>query len=87
MAYVLSSVQSFSRVQVCNPMDYSMPGSSVHGIFQARELVWVAMPSSKGYSRPRDQTHVSYVSCRWFFATSTIWEATCGLWKPTIFKK
>ena len=54
MAYVLSSVQSLSRVQVCNPMDYSMPGSSVHGIFQARELVWVAMPSSKGSPRPRD---------------------------------
>ena len=59
MAYVLSSVQSLSRVQVCNPMDYSMPGSSVHGIFQARELVWVAMPSSRESSQPRDRTQVS----------------------------
>ena len=38
------------------------PGSSVHGILQARILEWVVMPSSKGSSRPRDQTHVSYVS-------------------------
>ena len=33
-----------------DPMDYSLPGSSVHGIFQARILEWVAMPSSKGSS-------------------------------------
>ena len=48
---------------VCNPMDWSSPGSSVHGILQVRILEWVAMPSSRGSSRPRDQTHVSYVSC------------------------
>ena len=33
----------FSRVQLCNPMDCSLPGSSVHGILQARRLQWVAM--------------------------------------------
>ena len=33
---------------LCNPMDYSPPGSSVHGIFQARILEWVAIPFSKG---------------------------------------
>ena len=38
---------------------YSMPGSSVHGILQARILEWVAMPSSRGSSLPRDQTQVS----------------------------
>ena len=50
-------------------MDYSLPDSSVHGILQARILEWVAMPSSRGSSRPRDQTHVSCVSCiaGWFF--------------------
>ena len=48
-------------------MDCSLPGSSVHGILQARIVEWVAMPSSKGSSQPRDQTLVSYVSCigRW----------------------
>ena len=35
-------------------MDYSPPGSSVHGILQERMLEWVAMPSSRGSSRPRD---------------------------------
>ena len=44
-------------------MDYSLPGSSVHGILQARILEWVAMPSSRGSSQPRDWTHVSYISC------------------------
>ena len=48
---------------VCNPMDCSLPGSSVHGILQARILEWVAVPSSKGSFRPRDRTYVSYVSC------------------------
>ena len=48
---------------LCNPMDCSSPGSSVHGILQARVLEWVAMPSSRGYSRPRDQTQVSCISC------------------------
>ena len=48
---------------LCDPMDYSPPVSSVHGILQARILDWVAMPSSKRSSRPRDQTHVFYISC------------------------
>ena len=47
---------------LCNPMDCSPPGSSVHGILQARILEWVAMPSSRGSSQPRDWTHVSYAS-------------------------
>ena len=46
---------------LCNPMDCSPPGSSVHGILQARILEWVAMPSSRGSSQPRDQTCVSYI--------------------------
>ena len=44
-------------------MDYSPPAFPVHGILQARILEWVAMPSSKGSSQPRDQTHISDVSC------------------------
>ena len=35
---------------LCDPMDYSLPGSSVHGVLQARILEWVAMPSSRGSS-------------------------------------
>ena len=41
---------------LCNPMDCSPRGSSVHGILQARILEWVAVPFSRGSSRPRDQT-------------------------------
>ena len=41
---------------LCDPMDCSPPGSSVHGVLQARILQWVAMPSSQGSSQPRDQT-------------------------------
>ena len=43
---------------LCEPTDCSPPGSSVHGISQARILQWVAVPSSRGASRPRDRTQV-----------------------------
>ena len=52
-----------SCLTLCNSMDCSPPGFSVHGILQARILEWVAMPSSRGFSQPRDQAHVCYVSC------------------------
>ena len=48
---------------LCDPVDCSPPGSSVHGISQARIPEWVAIPFSRGSSRPRDPTHVSCVSC------------------------
>ena len=47
---------------LCDTMDHSPPGSSVHGILQARTLEWVSMPFSRGASQPRGQTHPSYVS-------------------------
>ena len=47
---------------LCDPVDLSPPGSSVHGILQARILEWVAVPSSGGSSRPRDRTRVSGVA-------------------------
>ena len=47
-------------------MDYSPPGSFVHGIPQARILEWVVMPSSRGYSWPRDWTQVSCITGRFF---------------------
>ena len=52
-------------------MNCSPPGSSVHGIFQARILEWVAIPFSRGSSQPRDQTQVSCMTGRFF----TIWAA------------
>ena len=48
-------VLSHFSLTLCNPMEYSPPGSSVHGIFQARMLEWIAISYSKGSSRPRDQ--------------------------------
>ena len=48
----------------CDPVDYSLPGSSVHGILQARILKWVAISFSRGSSWPRDQSSVSYIG-RW----------------------
>ena len=47
-------------------MDYSLPGSSVHGIFQARILVWVPISFSKGSSWSRDQTHISCLAGGFF---------------------
>ena len=52
-----------SSLTLCDPMDYSSPGSSVHGILQVRVLEWVARLFSRGSSQPRDGTRVSYVSC------------------------
>ena len=51
---------------LCDPMDCSLPRSSVHGIFQARVLEWVAISFSRGSSRPRDQTWVSHIVGRCF---------------------
>ena len=53
---------------LCNPMDCSPPGSSVHGIIQER-LEWVAMPSSRASSQPRDRTQVSCLAGRFFTTT------------------
>ena len=44
---------------------WTPPGSSLHGILQARILEWVAMPSSRGSSKPKDWTHIFWVSCIW----------------------
>ena len=51
---------------LCDPMDCSLPGFSVHGIFQARVLEWVAISFSRGSSRPRDRTWVSCIAGRHF---------------------
>ena len=49
-----------------DPMDCSLPGSSIHGILQARILEWVAIPFSRASSQPRDQTLVSCSAGRFF---------------------
>ena len=51
-----------SCLTLCDSMGCNPPGSSVHGILPARMLEWVAMSSSRGSSRPRDRTRVSYVA-------------------------
>ena len=55
-----------SCLTLCDPVDYSPPGFSVHEILQARILEWVAVPSSRGSSQPRDWTWVSCIAGRFF---------------------
>ena len=58
-----------SCLTLCNTMDSSLPGSAIHGIFQARILEWAAISFSRGSSQPRDRTWVSCIADRRF----TIW--------------
>ena len=60
-AHSCSVAQAFQTL--CNPMDCELSDSSLHGISQTRILEWVAMPSSRGSSRPREWIHVSCISC------------------------
>ena len=57
------SDEALSRVRLCDTVDCSLPGSSVHGILQARILEWVAIAFSRGSSQPRDWTQVC-LNCR-----------------------
>ena len=62
----------------CDPMDCSWPGSSVHGILQARVLEWFALPSSRGSSQPRDQTQIPIspaLTSRFFTTSALPWKA------------
>ena len=62
---------SLSCPALRNPMDYSPPASSIHGILQARIMEWVAIPFSRGSSQPRDQTQVSHMAGRFFIIWAT----------------
>ena len=66
-----------SCLTLCDPMDYSQPWSSVHGVSQARTLEWFVISFSRGSSRPRDQTHMSCNSCtdRCGLYHCTTWDA------------
>ena len=52
-----------SSPTLCDPLDCSLPRSSIRGVFQARVLEWVAISSFRESSQPRDSTHISCVSC------------------------
>ena len=67
---------SCSVVSLCNPMDCSLPGSSLHGDFPGKILERAAMPSSRKSSQPRDRTQVSHNAGR-FFAVWATWQALC----------
>ena len=73
-----------SCLTLCNPMDCSLPGSSIHGIFQARILEWIAISFSRRSSWPRDWILVSHIVGRRF----TVWatrEVENGPWKVSWF--
>jgi len=79
--YIYIHAQSLqSCLTLWDPIVYSLPGSSFHGVLQTRILEWVVTPSSRGSSRPRDGTHVSMspVLAGDFFTTKTTWEEHLG---------
>ena len=63
---VVKVLDAQSCPALCNHVDCSLPGSSVHGVLQARILEWVAFPFSRGSSQHRDQTQVSCIAGRFF---------------------
>ena len=69
ISWVSNMLSRFSHVWLCDSVDRSLPGSSVHRILQARILEWVAILFSRGSSRPRDLTQVSCIAGGFF----TIW--------------
>ena len=66
-----------SGLTLCYPMDCNLPGSSVHGILQARVLEWVAIAFCRGSSQPRGQTRVSCIAG----GRLTIWAIREAWWK------
>ena len=82
--YLFLSDLKMKVAQLCptlsDPMDCKLPGSSVHGILQARILEWVAVPFSRGASVSRDRTQVSHIAGRFFtvWATKEAWEYWSG---------
>ena len=66
--------QSISPVQLYATPRANPPGSSIHGVSQARILGWVAISYSRGIFPPRDRTHISCTG-RWIFCYCATWEA------------
>ena len=63
---VIKVLVTQSCLTLCNPVDYRPTGSSIHGIFWARILEWVAIRFSRGFSQSKDQTQVSCIADRFF---------------------
>ena len=74
----VDTIVTESFLTLWDPMDCTLPVCSVLGILQARILEWIAIPSSRGSSRPRDWTQVSCIASRFF----TVWvtRGTCYVW-------
>ena len=70
-----------------DPMDCSPPGSSVHGILQARILEWVAMPSSRGSSQTRDRTQVSRIAGEFFIVWAKLSPVSSILLRVRIIRR
>ena len=95
----VSVLATQSCLILCNPMDYSLPGSFVHGILQTRILEWVTIPFSRGSSRSRDRTQVLHIAGRFFIIWATKKAQDCSIYywkhpclhgstqfKPVLFK-
>ena len=79
-----------SCLTLCDPTDCSLPGSSVHGILQARILEWAAIPFSRGSFQPRDRTCVCSVYCIaggfFFYHCTSVTATNCVLASPLSHK-
>ena len=75
-AHTHARMNALSCLVLCDPMDCNLPGSSVHGISQARIQEWVAISFSRGSSQLRNRTQVTYVSgiAKWVLYHRAIWE-------------
>ena len=79
---VYMHAHALSCPTLCNPLDCSLSGSFVHGIFQARILEEVAISSSRGSLWPRDWTHVSNISCVWQAGSLPLYHQGRGQYLP-----
>ena len=75
------------RPTLCDPMDYSHPSSSVHGVLLARILEFVAIPFSRRCSRPKDWTQVSHIAGRFFTVWATRKSPNNGRTKHVLYKE
>ena len=76
--YIYIYIYIYMKVKVaqscptlCDPLNYTIPGSFVHGILQARILEWIAVPFFREFSQPRDQTQVSLIAGGFFIIWAT----------------
>ena len=75
-----------SCLTLCDPMGCSLPGSSVHGILQARILEWVVIPFSRGPSQPREDWTQPLLHCRWMLLWCNCQEyglSSMGCFRPS----